>query len=98
MEMQTTASAVLPNLMVFAHCQCDATAGSREAAFGEMQKGAAAVLRRLRPDNMRDFAELVTQGLLQAAATGEALLDDELAGLARRDFSRFQRLNQRLQV
>lgn len=63
-----------------------------------MQKGAAAVLRRLRPDNMRDFAELVTQGLLQAAATGEALLDDELAGLARRDFSRFQRLNQRLQV
>ncbi|KAK9843389.1 hypothetical protein WJX84_005287, partial [Apatococcus fuscideae] len=72
--------------------------GSREAAFTEMQKTASAVLRRLRPDNARDFAELVTEGILQAAATGEALLDDELAGLARRDPSRFQRLNQRLQA
>ena len=63
-----------------------------------MQKTASAVLRRLRPDNARDFAELVTEGILQAAATGEALLDDELAGLARRDPSRFQRLNQRLQA
>ncbi|KAK9861044.1 hypothetical protein WJX84_011146 [Apatococcus fuscideae] len=80
------------------HSSLLAPHGSREAAFAEMQKGAAAVLRRLRPDNMRDFAELVTQGLLQAAATGEALLDDELAGLARRDPSRFQRLNQRLQA
>ena len=76
----------------------DMIAGSREAAFAEMQSGAAAVLRRLRPDNMPNFAELVMQGLLQAAATGEALLDDELAGLARRNPSRFQRLNQRLQV
>ncbi len=63
-----------------------------------MQKSAALVMRKLRPDNARDFAELVTEGILQAAATGEALLDDELAGLARQDTSKFQRLNQRMQV
>ncbi len=35
---------------------------------------------------------------MQAAATGESLLDEELSRLARKDVARFHSLNQRLQV
>jgi len=34
----------------------------------------------------------------QAATTGEAVMEEALASLAQRDPSRFQRLNQRMQV
>ena len=50
------------------------------------------------PENFTHFAELFTAAVLQAAATGEALLDEELGNLAKQNVSKFQRLNQRLQV
>ena len=59
---------------------------------------APALLRRLRPDNLGAFAELFTAAVLQAAATGEPLLDESLSSLASRDVARFHQLNQRLQV
>jgi hypothetical protein len=40
----------------------------------------------------------LTRAVRQAAATGEALLDDELRRLARRNPARFGRLNLRLQA
>lgn len=56
------------------------------------------LLRKVAPENFAHFAELFTAAMLQAAATGEALLDEELGHLARQDVSKFQSLNQRLQV
>lgn len=60
-------------------------------------------LRALRPDNYASFAELLTTALLQAAATGETLLDEDesthkLQKLADKNTSKFYRLNQRMQV
>ena len=69
-----------------------------------MQQHARRSLRALRPDNYVTFAELFITALLQAAATGETLLDDDspstqkLQKLADKDSSKFYRLNQRMQV
>ena len=73
-----------------------------------MQQHVRRSLRTLRPDNYPTFAELFTTALLQAAATGETLLDERPEGeskstlklqkLADKDASKFYRLNQRLQV
>ncbi len=68
-----------------------------------MQQHARRSLRTLRPDNYATFAELFITALLQAAATGETLLDESdstqnLQKLADKDTSKFYRLNQRMQV
>ncbi|KAG7672268.1 hypothetical protein NADE_000057 [Nannochloris sp. 'desiccata'] len=66
--------------------------------FGRIQVSSSNLLRTLRPDNFLAFAELLTAAILQAAATGDALLDEELAKLAKRDgISRFHSLNRRMQ-
>jgi len=66
--------------------------------FGRIQVASSNLLRTLRPDNFLAFAELLTAAILQAAATGDALLDEELAKLAKRDgVSRFHSLNRRMQ-
>lgn len=66
--------------------------------LGVLAEGAPALVRRVAPGNLGAFAALFTAALLQAAATGEALLDEELGSLAARDPSRFARLNSRMQV
>ena len=68
-----------------------------------MQQNVRKPLRALRPDNYATFAELFTTALLQAAATGETLLDEsestqKLQQLADKDTAKFYRLNQRMQV
>ncbi len=68
------------------------------AVLGVLAEGAGPLLQRVQPGNLRDTARLFTAALLQAAAAGEVLLDDELGDLARRDPSRFSRLSQRFQV
>ncbi|GIM17143.1 hypothetical protein Vretimale_19668 [Volvox reticuliferus] len=55
------------------------------------------VLQSLHPDNLPFFAELFTGCVLQAAATGESLVEGDLANLASRNPSKFHRLNQRMQ-
>lgn len=80
-------------------CSADANAG----VLLYMQQNVRRPLRALRPDNYATFAELFTTALLQAAATGEALLDEsassqKLQKLADKDTSKFYRLNQRMQV
>ncbi|GIL67564.1 hypothetical protein Vafri_20923, partial [Volvox africanus] len=55
------------------------------------------VLQSLHPDNLPFFAELFTSCVLQAAATGESLVEGDLASLASRNPSKFHRLNQRMQ-
>ena len=49
------------------------------------------------PETFPFLAELFLGALLEAATTGEALLDKELRDLAARDVPRFARLNRRLQ-
>lgn len=63
-----------------------------------MQHHARRAIRALRPDNYTPFAELFVAALLQAAATGESLLDSKLEDLAKRDVAKFFRLNQRMQA
>ena len=63
-----------------------------------MRQHAQPFLQGLLRDNYGAFAELFTAAVLQAAVTGEAVLDAELGRLAQQDVSRFQQLNQRLQV
>ncbi|KAK9812046.1 hypothetical protein WJX73_000982 [Symbiochloris irregularis] len=75
-----------------------ATGGQDEATFVALRMGAQALLQHLRPDNLSAFAELFTAAVLQAAATGEALLDESLSHLASKDVARFHQLNQRMQV
>ncbi|KAL4855714.1 hypothetical protein ACK3TF_003794 [Chlorella vulgaris] len=70
--------------------------GDEAALLALLQHSATDLLRRLRPDNFAAFAELFTAAVLQAAATGEALLDEELSRLARKNVGRFHSLNQRL--
>ena len=67
-------------------------------AFAFVQHRAPTFLRKVSPDSVAHLAELFTAAVLQAAATGEAVLDEELGSLAKQDVSRFRRLNQRLQV
>ena len=62
------------------------------------QSRAVALVRCLRPDALESFARLVAATLVQAAATGGAVLEPELLHLAQRDPNRFRRLHQRLQV
>jgi len=62
-----------------------------------LQKQAGNLLRYLRRDNFDSFAELFTAAVLQAAATGETLMDEELTGLAKRNLGKFHYLNRRLQ-
>ncbi len=80
-------------------CIADANAG----VLLYMQQNVRKPLRALRPDNYATFAELFTTALLQAAATGETLLDEsestqKLQQLADKDTAKFYRLNQRMQV
>ena len=83
---------------------CVLFADANVAVFMYMQQHARRPLRALRPDNYTTFAELFITALLQAAATGETLLDDDspstetLQKLADKDTSKFYRLNQRMQV
>lgn len=72
--------------------------GGDEAVMAYMQQHARRTLRALRPDNYAPFAELFVAALLQAAATGESLLDSKLEDLAKRDVAKFYRLNQRMQA
>ena len=77
---------------------CLSYTGQDDVAFATLCAGVPALLRHLRPDNLPAFAELFTAAVLQAAATGEPLLDDSLSSLASRNMARFHQLNQRLQV
>ena len=61
-----------------------------------LQEQSGPLLRSLRRDNFRQFAELFTAAVLQAAATGETLIDKELKGLAERNLTKFQKLNERM--
>jgi hypothetical protein len=72
--------------------------GNEEAVLDLFTHRAPSFLRKLRPDNMQHFATLFTAAVLQAAATGESFLDDELSRLANRDLSRFALLQDRLKV
>lgn len=70
-----------------------------------MQQHVRKPLRLLRHDNYATFADIYTTALLQAAATGETLLDSDhsksartLQKLADKDASKIFRLNQRMQV
>jgi hypothetical protein len=56
---------------------------------------ASELLLALQPGNLSGFAAIFMGGFLQAARTGEAILDDQLASLEQKDPSRFQRLSQR---
>lgn len=68
-----------------------------EGALMAVQTKSREVIRRVFPDNYPYLADLFAACVLQAALTGEAVLDEQLATLARRDLSKFQRLKQRLQ-
>lgn len=66
--------------------------------LGVLVDRAGRLVRGVASGNLAAFARLFCAALLQAAATGEALLEGELETLAARDPSRFSRLNQRLQA
>ncbi|KAK9821451.1 hypothetical protein WJX81_000950 [Elliptochloris bilobata] len=72
--------------------------GDDVAVYSCFAERAPALLRRLRADNVPAFARLFVATVMQAAVTGEALLDDELRRIARRNTARFGRLNLRLQA
>lgn len=63
-----------------------------------IQEDSSQMLRGLRVDNYEPFAELFTAAVLQAAATGETIMDEELTGIAKQNLSRFQSLNRRFQM
>lgn len=60
-----------------------------------IQEGSGQLLRGLRIDNYEAFAELFTAAVLQAAITGETLMDEELTGIAKQNLSRFESLSKR---
>ncbi|KAL6779018.1 hypothetical protein ACKKBF_B19125 [Auxenochlorella protothecoides x Auxenochlorella symbiontica] len=64
--------------------------------WASLQSASTDLLRRLRPDNLPFLAALFTAAVLGSAATGESLLDGDLADLASRDVPRFERLNRRM--
>lgn len=70
---------------------------NEELVLIQMQTTCTAFFRTLRPDNLASFAELFCSAILQAAATGEAVLDQELSILAKRSLPKFQSLTQRFQ-
>lgn len=63
-----------------------------------IQEESGQLLRGLRIDNYDPFAELFTAAVLQAAITGETVMDEELTGIAKQNVSRFESLNKRFQV
>ena len=63
-----------------------------------LQEDSGQILRGLRVDNYEPFAELFTAAVLQAAVTGETLMDEELTGIAKQNLSRFESLNKRFQT
>lgn len=63
-----------------------------------IQEDSGQLLRGLRVDNYDFFAELFTAAVLQAAVTGETLMDEELTGIAKQNLSRFESLNKRFQM
>lgn len=63
-----------------------------------LAEGAPRLVRGIAEANLPAFARLFTAVVLQAAAAGEALLDQELTDLAQRNPAKFSRLNQRLQA
>lgn len=63
-----------------------------------MQQHARRALRALRPNNYSPFADLFVAALLQAAATGESLLDSKLEDLAKKDPAKIYSLSQRMQA
>lgn len=63
-----------------------------------LAEGAPRLVRGIAEANLPAFARLLTAVVLQAAAAGEALLDQELTDLAQRNPAKFSRLNQRLQA
>ena len=80
-------------------------AGGGAAVLLYMQQHVRKPLHALRHDNYGPFADLFTTALLQAAATGETLLDSgdsitakTLKRLADKDASKIFKLNQRMQV
>ena len=73
-------------------------AGEEAAAFEVLAESAPRLVRQIMEQNLPHFARLFTAVVLQAAAAGEALLDQELTDLAQRNPARFSRLNQRMQV
>ena len=75
-----------------------AHAGEEAAAFEVLAEGAPGLVRGIAEANLPAFARLFTAVVLQAAAAGEALLDQELTDLAQRNPAKFSRLNQRLQA
>ncbi len=62
------------------------------AASDAMQR----LLAALAPESLAHLAELVTACVLQAAATGEALVEPRLVVLAEKDLGKFHKLQQRL--
>ncbi|KAL0027923.1 hypothetical protein WJX79_002908 [Trebouxia sp. C0005] len=85
-----------------ARLQLDPISDANAGVLLYMQQNVRKPLRALRPDNYATFAELFATALLQAAATGETLLDQsestqKLQQLADKDTSKFYRLNQRMQ-
>ncbi len=74
------------------------TAEGEAAELATLSRRAPALVRSVAPANLGAFAALFTAALLQAASTGEALLDEELGSLAARDPGRFSRLNLRMQA
>ncbi|KXZ46365.1 hypothetical protein GPECTOR_44g42 [Gonium pectorale] len=77
--------------------EAPASASATAEQLIPLRAQAGEVLAALHPDNLPFFAELFTGCVLQAAATGESLVEGDLASLASRNPSRFQRLNQRMQ-
>ena len=67
-------------------------------SFERLSGAARQLLARLHPANFGAFASIVVAAMLRAAAMGEAFLEESLSGLAEKDPSRFQQLNQRLTV
>jgi hypothetical protein len=60
---------------------CCAAGGEEAALLAQLQHSAAALLRRLRPDNFPPFAELFMAAVLQARLALETLC--QLSGSAR---------------
>lgn len=64
--------------------------------LGEVSVAAKQLLLQLAPSNLGYLAELFMACVLQAASTGEPLLEPALAMIAEKDPGRFQKLQQRL--
>ena len=102
--MQLWCNSAVPSGQCFERW-CTVDTGGSAALLLYMQQHVHKPLRRLRHDNYSTFADIFTTALLQAAATGETLLDSDNSKSARtlqkqadKDASKIFRLNQRMQV